>query len=76
MYVLHYDKPAEDSPEGWEKESLPLGCGYFGVSVFGGVEKERLQFTENSFENDYAAKGLTDAFDVYLSFPHSAPAAY
>ena len=33
---------------GWEKWSLPLGNSYFGVSVFGRIETERLQITENS----------------------------
>ena len=36
---------------GWEKWSLPLGNSYFGVSVFGRIETERLQITENSVSN-------------------------
>ena len=36
---------------GWEKWSLPLGNSYFGVSVFGRIETERLQITENSVCN-------------------------
>jgi hypothetical protein len=41
-----------DSPfAGWEKWSLPLGNSYFGVSVFGRIETERLQITENSICN-------------------------
>jgi hypothetical protein len=34
-YLLRYDKPAPLDLKGWEFESLPLGNGYFGVSVFG-----------------------------------------
>ena len=30
---LWYGQPAEDSLTGWERQSLPLGCGHFGVSV-------------------------------------------
>jgi len=36
---------------GWEKWSLPLGNSYFGISVFGRIETERLQITENSVSN-------------------------
>ena len=36
---------------GWEKWSLPLGNSDFGVSVFGRIETERLQITENSVCN-------------------------
>ena len=40
-------RPAEDSINGWERESYPIGNGWFGVNVFGRVESERLQVTEN-----------------------------
>ena len=46
---LWYESPAEDSYNGWEKWSLPLGNGYMGASVFGGVEYERIQLTEKTF---------------------------
>ena len=36
---LKYRAPAEDSIEGWEHYSLPLGNGYMGANVFGIVEK-------------------------------------
>ena len=35
--------PAEDSAKGWERESYPIGNGWFGVSVFGGVPDERFR---------------------------------
>ncbi|MDD6799093.1 MAG: glycoside hydrolase N-terminal domain-containing protein [Firmicutes bacterium] len=70
--LLKYNKPASDSDEGWERQSLPLGCGYFGVNVFGIVESERLQITENSFETRY---NLTDAAEFRLNFPHTYEAA-
>ncbi|MBQ8875992.1 MAG: hypothetical protein IJY63_00405, partial [Clostridia bacterium] len=44
---------AENTLEGWEKYSLPLGNGYFGMSIFGGTDVERLQFTTNVFANTY-----------------------
>ncbi|MGG7057363.1 glycosyl hydrolase family 95 catalytic domain-containing protein [Clostridium tertium] len=45
---LWYDSPAEDSYSGWEKWSLPLGNGYMGASIFGGVEYERIQLNEKT----------------------------
>ncbi|WP_069849283.1 glycoside hydrolase family 95 protein [Actinoalloteichus hymeniacidonis] len=36
--MLWYDEPAED----WETESLPVGNGSLGATVFGGVPTERL----------------------------------
>lgn len=42
--LLWYDSPAND----WMKEALPLGNGHMGAMFFGGVKKERIQFTEGS----------------------------
>ena len=42
--TLWYDEPATD----WESQSLPIGNGAMGASVFGGVDKERLQFNEKT----------------------------
>ena len=58
-------RPAEDSNVGWEWQSYPIGNGWFGVSEFGGVACERLQFTENSF---LTRRNLTNALDVRLRF--------
>lgn len=66
---------AEDSVRGWERDSYPLGNGWFGVSLFGGVGGERLQVTENSFMTRTSARrpNLTDALDLRIAFPgHSA----
>ncbi|MEO9003717.1 MAG: glycoside hydrolase family 95 protein, partial [Ginsengibacter sp.] len=41
--LMWYDKPAVE----WT-EALPLGNGYMGAMVFGGVEKERLQLNEST----------------------------
>ncbi len=68
-----------DSPwAGWEKWSLPLGNSYFGVSVFGRIETERLQITENSVCNPglrgthwKQGSGGTRTFgDVYIDTFH------
>ena len=42
-FVLRYEKPA-----GLWRESLPLGNGHLGITVFGGVARERLQLSEHS----------------------------
>jgi len=41
---LWYDKPAKE----WMTEALPFGNGYMGAMFFGGVDEERIQFTEGS----------------------------
>ncbi|MFZ4396582.1 MAG: glycoside hydrolase family 95 protein [Kiritimatiellia bacterium] len=54
---LWYDRPAE----AWMTEALPIGCGRLGAMVFGGVERERIQFNEISLwtgseePNDFGA---------------------
>ncbi|GAB2756002.1 glycosyl hydrolase family 95 catalytic domain-containing protein [Amycolatopsis magusensis] len=42
--TLWYDEPATD----WESQSLPIGSGALGASVFGGVQAEQLQFNEKT----------------------------
>ena len=69
---LWYGQPAEDSLAGWERQSLPLGCGHFGVSVFGGAAHERLQVTHNAVETGRdegrPVANLTDALEIRLDF--------
>ena len=73
---LWYKKPAQDSNFGWENYGLPLGNGYMGAVVFGGVEKERIQITENSLCNPYGKDkgifryGLNNFAETYLYFNH------
>ena len=81
---LRYDTPAEWSVEGWRRASLPLGNGLFGISGFGGVDVERLQLTEPSFQTrqllynrkDWPEGNLTDAADVSISFGHKDAKGY
>ena len=55
-WVLWYDKPATK----WE-QALPVGNGHLGAMVFGGAEKERIQFNEHTVwkgtPRSYARKG-------------------
>lgn len=66
---LWYKKPAPDTLKGWEAWALPLGCGYLGAKVFGGVQTERVQITENSLANPYR-QGLNNFAETYIDFPH------
>ena len=68
--ILKYNTPAPDSPEGWEKYSMPIGNSYLGGNVFGGVEYERIQITENSTENPGKYGGLNSFADILIHFPH------
>ena len=69
--ILRYNKPAPDSDEGWEKYSMPIGNSAMGGNVFGGVDCERIQVTENSLENPGHLGGLNSFADILLRFPHS-----
>ena len=71
--VLQYEKPAPDNDFGWVNDSIPLGNGYMGVNVFGGVDTERLQITENSLydwgqDRGLKRRGLNNFAEVYLDF--------
>jgi hypothetical protein len=57
-------RAAQDNIKGWENQSYPIGNGWFGVSIFGGVKNERLQITENSF---LTRRNLTNALDIRLN---------
>ena len=70
-YKLRYGRPSPDSAEGWEKYSMPIGNSYLGGNVFGGVDRERVQITENSAENDWGTGGLNSFADIFIRFPHS-----
>lgn len=46
--TLWYCRPAPNSAKGWEQQALPIGNGYMGAKIFGGVKKERIQFNEKT----------------------------
>jgi alpha-L-fucosidase 2 len=78
-YELKYSTPAPDSNAGWEDLSIPLGNGYFGVNLFGGVETERLQLSEKTMfmrdttqsHTSYKRTALSNFGETYIDFPHS-----
>jgi hypothetical protein len=44
LLSLWYRQPATD----WESQALPIGNGYIGGMVFGGVSEERIQLNEKT----------------------------
>jgi alpha-L-fucosidase 2 len=68
---LWYRQPAKN----WEKEALPIGNGRIGTMIFGGVEREQIQFNEDSLwtgdENpsgNYKSMGGYQAFgDLFVT---------
>ena len=77
---LRYRTPAEDSDSGWERQSLPIGCGHFGANVFGIVTNERMQVTYNALHNrdpqNPTKANLTDALEIRLRTDHGAVSDY
>ena len=61
VYRIWFDEAAPWTVEGFERWSLPLGNGYMGINVFGGVETELLSVTENSLFNPAKSAKGTDA---------------
>lgn len=75
--TLWYGSPATD----WEKEALPIGNGRLGGMIFGGVDKEHIQFNEESvWLGDEDDTGSYQAFGdlfIHLEGPtNSKPAEY
>jgi alpha-L-fucosidase 2 len=64
--VLRYDKPATR----WEQEALPIGNGQMGAMLFGGIQREQIQFNEESlWIGDEDDTGAYQAFgDVFVQF--------
>ncbi|MBU2929887.1 glycoside hydrolase family 95 protein [Winogradskyella psychrotolerans] len=78
---LWYNEPAADSNKGWINSSIPMGNGYMGVNLFGGIEKERIQITENSLydtdgDRGLRRRGLNNFAEVYIDFNHKKTTGY
>jgi alpha-L-fucosidase 2 len=67
--ALWYDKPAAR----WEQEALPIGNGRLAAMIFGGMQKERIQFNEETlWIGDEADTGAYQAFgDILVDFAHA-----
>ena len=71
---IWYRQPADLTLGGWERESIPIGCGWFGANVFGGVTNERIQVTHNAVLTNYEHDGrpnLTDGLEIVLRTDHA-----
>lgn len=66
--LLRYDRPAPDTPQGWEQQALPIGNGRIGAMLFGQVARDRLQFNDITlWTGDATQLGAFQAFgDVVL----------
>ena len=82
IHVLRYHDPAPDTMTGWERYSLPLGCGYFGANVFGGVSRERIQISSKELVDSRCELKANDAggpltvmnaLELRFDFGHLAP---
>lgn len=64
--ALWYNSPAED----WMTSALPIGNGRLGAMIFGGVEKERIQFNEKTlWTGSTTERGAYQNFgDLFLEF--------
>ncbi len=63
--VIWFDKPAKK----WSEEALPLGNGRLGCMVYGGVEKEEIQFNEDSlWTGDENPSGDYKTMGAYQNF--------
>lgn len=56
-----YTKPATD----WEQEATPLGNGFLGAMVFGGVESDRIQINEHTLWS--GGPGANENYDGGMS---------
>lgn len=58
---LFYDEPAEE----WDNDALPIGNGYMGAMLFGGVTKDTIQFNEETMFSGKPSEPDTEAY-TYL----------
>ena len=69
-HIIRQDSRAKD----WQKDCLPIGNGRLGSMIYGGVEKEHIQFNEDTVwigdEND---TGSYQAFgDLFIEFDNAS----
>jgi len=72
--VLWYTAPATD----WQKQAVPIGNGRLGGMVFGGIEKEQIQFNEDSlWIGDESDTGSYQNFgDIFIETGHADATDY
>ncbi|MBB3193223.1 glycoside hydrolase family 95 protein [Roseateles terrae] len=69
--TLHYERPAPDTPAGWEQQALPIGNGRLGAMLFGGVARDRVSFNDITlWTGDAQQMGAYQPFgNVVLELP-------
>ena len=72
--VLWYTEPAQE----WSQEALPIGNGRLGCMIYGGTDKEQIQFNEDTlWTGDETDTGSYQAFgDIVIELGHDNPKAY
>ena len=72
--TLWYQQPATN----WMTQALPIGNGQMGAMIFGGIQREHIQFNEESlWIGDEQDTGAYQAFgDVLVEFNHAAGTNY
>lgn len=56
---------------GWREYSIPMGNAYMGLNLFGGVDHDRIQITENSLQDSNTSiGGLNNFSETYLDFDY------
>lgn len=63
--TLWYNQPAKS----WEKQAIPLGNGRIGCMVLGEIDRERIQFNEDSlWTGDENPSGVYETMGAYQAF--------
>lgn len=70
-----YNLIFDNVDDGWERWSLPLGNGYFGINVFGRTDTERIQITDKTLFFPHVSwhntkGGLNNFSETYIDFGH------
>jgi alpha-L-fucosidase 2 len=69
-HLLWYEQPAVN----WMTSALPVGNGRIGAMIFGGVDKERIQFNDKSLWTGSKTErgGYQNFGDIFLAFEEQA----
>lgn len=59
-YRLWYNTPAENTYDGWEQNSLPIGNSFIGGNLFGRYDTERITLNEKTFWTGGPSAGRPD----------------
>lgn len=83
--ILWYDEPCDNTDpilnngvtnrQGWDQQSLPIGNGYMGASIFARLDTDRINIADKTLANPYRSGdpghsrgGLNSFVDIYMDF--------